>query len=454
MGGAVAVEEGPHGQLIAVKRPVGGQSCDAFRREAAILDLARLPGVVALADPEARGDLTELRTTLVSQRTLARPGRLSAVEQTRIAAGLATTLADLHRIGVSHGGLVADNVLLDRAGVPVLCGFSSAGLRYAIGDYPAGGFNPATDITALGTLLAELSSEAGPPLPWQGGYLRNRAARNGLRQMNERLLRHATTAVNLDAVAAELARYGAPSRANQRTTPSVNESVLTNPTRELPRRAVSRPTAAVDNAHVTTSSNRRRVGLLFAVASLAVLGGIGTVALLHTFQGHTVPVASVPGGTVPGGTVPDEIVVGDATTASDPLPPNAATTSRPNRACPTTTSELLTGGLPTNCVDAVKVSANRLIVLGTTFELGSPADRTVLADEDCDGLAEVSLLERSTGRVFLYDTWPTVGQDLSASRMFMAPDAQTIQATESNGCLRLQAVRADGTITALQVPTS
>ena len=94
--------------------------------EAAVLAAVAHPGVVQVlgvegGDPPTglvlrrvgRGDLTALRNPPVE-------------EVAGLGAALATTVADLHDVGVSHGAIEAAHVLLDEAGRPVLCGFGHA----------------------------------------------------------------------------------------------------------------------------------------------------------------------------------------------------------------------------------------------------------------------------------------------------------------------------------------
>lgn len=72
-------------------------------------------------------------------------------------AALATTLADLHEIGVVHLAVEPEHVLIDGDGRPVLCGFGSA--RYACATSPEGwhqfGEWCRNDVMALAKLLAE-----------------------------------------------------------------------------------------------------------------------------------------------------------------------------------------------------------------------------------------------------------------------------------------------------------
>jgi hypothetical protein len=70
-------------------------------------------------------------------------------------AGLASTLADLHEIGIAHGRIEASHVLLSDSGVPRLCGFGD-------GAVPA---SPEDDVAALGALLEQLLGADDEPEP-------------------------------------------------------------------------------------------------------------------------------------------------------------------------------------------------------------------------------------------------------------------------------------------------
>ncbi len=98
-----------------------------LRYERWILGLAAHPGVVTLAGhPTPAGGRTVLRTRAVPGRPLATMDELTASEVAGLGAALATTVADLHDAGITHGRLGGDHILVDASGRPVLCGFSEA----------------------------------------------------------------------------------------------------------------------------------------------------------------------------------------------------------------------------------------------------------------------------------------------------------------------------------------
>lgn len=113
-------------------------AADAARleHEARVLAVARHPGVVELVGHAG----TTLRLRLVDGVA---PGDL-----TSHAVVVATTLADLHDLGVAHGAIGADHVIFDRSGAPVLCSFGRGHTGVA-----ADGPEAVADVRALGAAL-------------------------------------------------------------------------------------------------------------------------------------------------------------------------------------------------------------------------------------------------------------------------------------------------------------
>ncbi len=134
------------------KRAETPEEADRLRQEARVLQVARHPGAVQLLG--VNGDT--LRLALVDgERVCDRaPG---PDETARIAAAAATTLADLHEIGVVHGAISGEHILVDRSGQAVLCSFGRGAT-----DAQADGADAARDVTALaGTMLAAGTTTGG-----------------------------------------------------------------------------------------------------------------------------------------------------------------------------------------------------------------------------------------------------------------------------------------------------
>jgi hypothetical protein len=132
---------------VVTKRAETPDEAERVRREAEVLGVARHPGVVELLGSD--GDSLTLRLVEGGAGLTA----LSRRELLAVAAALATTLADLHDIGVVYGGRFEDHVLLDGDGRPVLCSFGHARSG-----------EPPDDVAALGQLFTGLLSPVPPPL--------------------------------------------------------------------------------------------------------------------------------------------------------------------------------------------------------------------------------------------------------------------------------------------------
>ncbi len=126
---------------------------------AAWLRRAAHPGVVELVATVAGSDgLAELTTVAVEGRDLAALGALDVRTVAGLGAAVATTLADLHTLGVVHGALTADRVVVDGSGRPVLLEPPRGTLDPLAGADVGGG---RVDVTALAGLLRSLL--ASPP---------------------------------------------------------------------------------------------------------------------------------------------------------------------------------------------------------------------------------------------------------------------------------------------------
>ncbi|HUR22349.1 MAG TPA: hypothetical protein VMZ73_00610 [Acidimicrobiales bacterium] len=134
--------------------------------EAAALRVARHPGVVELVD--VVGDV--LRTRMVDGQPLAALGPMTAAEVAGLAAAVAAIVADLHDLGIVHGGIDASHVLVTTRGRPLLCSLGRGG-------------RPADDVAAVGRLITSLLVQAHP----EHGRRRPRSGRPGRRQLGPML---------------------------------------------------------------------------------------------------------------------------------------------------------------------------------------------------------------------------------------------------------------------------
>nr|MBA2280771.1 protein kinase family protein [Acidimicrobiia bacterium] len=148
------------GRAVVVKAAPPGADADRLAAEALVLARASLPGVVEVVRAErTEAGGFELVTALAGTRTLV-DARLDVGTTAAVIAALATTVADLHALGIAHRRLTPDHVVLHGSGRPVLCGFGGAAEveRASVAD----------DMAALGELLTTLlCGPAGAAGDWE-----------------------------------------------------------------------------------------------------------------------------------------------------------------------------------------------------------------------------------------------------------------------------------------------
>jgi len=128
--------------------------------EARLLTAATHPGVVRLIQVVGEDPPSELILARVEGGDVR--SRLRELEWSEIAglgAALATTVADLHHIGVFHRTIKAEHLLLDDGGRPVLCGFGES-IRLQQG--PEARSIGSEDVNAIVRLLLQLG-DGNPP---------------------------------------------------------------------------------------------------------------------------------------------------------------------------------------------------------------------------------------------------------------------------------------------------
>lgn len=138
----------PDGGPVVVKATTPGAGWvarAALRREARLLEGVRGPGVVSLHDVIDRRGRTALVLGFVPAGSLA---DRTAPDADGFVAHLTATVDRLHRLGVAHGALCPEHVLLDADAHPVLCGWGSAHRTT----------RPDPDATALAHLVRSIRS--------------------------------------------------------------------------------------------------------------------------------------------------------------------------------------------------------------------------------------------------------------------------------------------------------
>ena len=357
--------------------------------------------------------VTTLYTSFVGAHTLetAPPPMLDQAGMT--VAKLASTVADLHQLGLVHGRIDPSHVLLGPAGRPVLCGFTGGG---AEGEVPPEGpgaiaefrdpladvgapLSTTTDVYALGTLLRVLAIGEGAdaePIPerrftfkrgrpWNG-YLRRALLTLADQCTDEEPLRRPSAgrlAADIEAVLPHLAASAARAAGD-------TDAVAAGP----------RPPTA------------RRLTL-----------GAAAVGLVLVFWG----VASTRS---------------NDTTAATPSPPISSAAPSVESS---TEPKVAASTSPTKHTSDVTLVGDRIVsVDGHQFAVGDPGDRVVLGDWNCDGEPTAALARPSTGSVYVFDRWPVAGVEATAEPVTTVIGAVDVRAEERGDCTALFAVRADG----------
>ena len=426
----------------------------SIRRQAELLTIARHPGVVELIGLEGSADRPVLVTRRVVGPTLATPEVRAAEEVAGLARALASTLADLHDLGIVHGSVAAEHVLVAEDGRPVLCGFGAAG---RIGEAVPGGddeLHPADDVAALGRLLRRLAT--GPDA-----------------RMLRRIAEAATVAdpgsrPSARELAAQIASAMPGARLPDRTSASAAGSLPGADLRSLvagaradraritvPRRGPAPPSAATgsdaaaDRPHAELpvrpspgAAPRRRS----RIRAGALVGGVAAVAagglLVLTPWSSPAETAAPRLGLPSAWTIPPAV----STSTSAPPPPVSSSIPAPRSDCPVPASVLVADVDHDGCLDPVRYADGVLEGGGQRWSLGQDGDQVATGDWSCRGARTVALLRPATGEVFRFDAWATgAAESVTAPVIGVVPGGQAVRAADvdRDGCHELVVERGD-----------
>ena len=380
-------------RAVVVKRATAAEA-ERLEREGLRLRTARHPGVVEVLHSAAVGDGWELRMTH-GGRPLAAVPDLAVPQAAGLIASLASTLADLHQVGIVHGRLDPSHVLVGEQGRPVLCGFGD-------GSEAA---QPDADVAALGALLIALLGSDAELEPIPDRRWRTRRTWRGWER--RALLLLADQACAEPATRRPTARRFAAviAEAVPRVVPGGE------PASAVIEAAVIDEGDPIERLRATATVVSPAPALRPPAAVLALLGaGLLLVGVLR----------------FGGGAVHDEAV------------PLAEVVPTVSTLVPTTASTLVSTSAP--------VAGSMLAAGGRRYRVGQPGDELLVADWDCDGTPTPALLRPSTSEVFVFPAWVEHGE-LSVRPVVRVPGgAGLVSDMGSGGCPTLAVRTTDGSL--------
>lgn len=417
----------PTGHRVMAKRAESPQEAARLRHEAQLLEAARHPGVVEVLSLD--GDPTQpvLLTAHVDGPTLAAAGLLPVQEVAGVLAAVAATLADLHQLGIVHGNLSDDHVILGRDGSPVLCGFGGGGRvgeRPVHGDDPFGG---ALDVFDLGTLLRSLCSAGSS----EGRALRRLADDAVAASPGDRPTARALAASISEAVAG--ARLP-DARATDQPLPAE------------PEPAPADPLASWRRQHAVATRFRPRhlagtvAGAVVVLVMVVAAGGLqgGSTAAKS-------PVLERP---------VDPVEPPAVTSTTDGRPQERPLPRAPRADCPLVPPGLAADVDSDGCVDPLRYAEGVLEAGEARWAVGRTGDMVATGDWSCSGLRTLAVLRPSTGEVFRFDRWPASGADASVEPFARVTGATALRAADldQDGCHEMVVEREGGTAEVLPAP--
>ena len=368
---------------------------DRVPAEAAALEAARHPGVVELVDSTH----DTLRTRRVPGRPLSELGPLPPEEVAGLAAAVAATLADLHDLGLVHGGIEASHVIVAADGHPVLCSLGRGG-------------EPSDDVAALGRLMASLAGVAG------GDPLRARLAAPPRRRRGARPAPPAQVAVA--ALAAEADHPDPERRPGARALAAAIRDRV--PGARLPAGpgTGAPPRAPGPSLPLLEGPDRPLARLRRPVAGAGAVGVVLATVWWATSHGAPTPAVA-------------------------PSPPGTAVERQQAAGAPPGP-----GGPP----PSLELSQGVLTFEGARYQVGQPGDTAAAGDWACRGRPTLVLLRPATGQLFTFDQWAEEGRDVTARPLGRVEGATGLRATDADGdgCHELEVLKGDGAAVPWEVP--
>ncbi|HEX6597187.1 MAG TPA: hypothetical protein VF045_09640 [Acidimicrobiales bacterium] len=410
------------GRKVAIKRADGGEESARLRREADLLEVAAHPGLVELVAFED-GPKTTLRTLWVGGPSLADVRPLDVEEVAGVVAATASTLADLHAVGLVHGAVEPAHVVLDEEGRPVLCGLGSGGLAGEPCGPGGAVLDAASDVADLGQVLSALVADATGRVRGAGAdALRRLADRARGPAGNRPTARELADAVH-DAV-------GGARLPRQQPEPVETPTPVRPGLEGLRRPVLPRPVAPP----------RRRLRL--AGLGLFAAAGVGAVVLLGSTQASSTAPSSMASPAVP----TTVRAVPAAPSAPEPVVPTTSARPVVPAGCPALEGPLSADVDGDGCADPVRYVDGVVEAAGRRWEVGQAGDVVALGDWTCAGRRSLAVLRPSTGEVFAFTGWAQAGVEVQAPLVGRVTGGQALRAADldGDGCNELVVERSAG----------
>ncbi len=416
---------------VVVRRGVG-PAARRLRLEGERLARAAHPGVVQVVSSTGDDDAWELVTSH-GGRPLPVASPLAPEAFAGVVAAVASTLADLHELGVVHGRLRSDHILLGPLGRPVLCGFGP-------GPAPqdrAPAATPADDVAALGSIIVELLGGDAEPEPMPERRWQRRRSWSGW--VRRSLLTLADQACAEPPTRRPSARRFAA--AISEAVPGAGIAADAPPPVD-PERPVAAPPDPLEALRASVERGERRDLRPQARRMLARTGAGAVVIGLALAALGSAGITGDPAATRPPTPRPPTTGPPAAPVETTSQPP-----SSPPCAVPVDPSDGALG-----CAEPITVVGTFVTVGSHRFEVGQPGDEVVVGDWDCDGTVTPALLRASTGDVFVFPGWAD-DEALTVRPAASVPGARALVTRPAAGCHGLAARMPSGELVVItEVP--
>ena len=453
------------GRRILEKQAETDDEAARLRREADLLDVAGHPGLVELVEFED-GPEPRLRTGFLEGGPLSELGELELEEVAGVVAALASTIADLHVMGLVHGAVAPEHVVLDEDGRPVLCSLGYGGLAgerpSALPALPPSFVDPARqaeesslrlalDLFGAGAILRQLLRRVpGHPRRAKVETLERLADEAMAENHTDRpTARSFADAVHDAIVGARLPRRGAPA------APRPAAAVRKPDEATIRERSLAR----WREAHAAPERTRFRLAPLVPVAVLAAVAAAVLFAV-HARPDRAAPRLAGEGRATTEARAPDAPERSEAAEPSPslPVPVTATTVPRPigggQSGCARVEAALSADVDGDGCAEAVRFGEGVLEAGTRRWAVGEPGDLAAVGDWSCRGTLSLALLRPATGDVFAFDGWATADHERKAPLLGRVGGGQALRAAdlEGDGCHELVVERATGAPVVLRVP--